>query len=175
MVGYGVRIVVAAAALLLLAYLTMPILLGSTTPQVVIQPKAGTECIADPATMRREHPDMLRKVADDTVRGGVRGARASLKSCMACHASHESAAAAQTNSCVTCHTFTAVRMNCFECHATQPTPTPFHPIVKSGPEAIGAARLSMQLREQGPGPAVQAGGARLDADTLAKLGLTSRQ
>ena len=168
---YGVRIAVAAALVLALAYFTMPILLGGTTPQPVIQPKAGTQCIADPATMRREHPEMLGKVADDTVRGGVRGARASLKSCMACHTSDDAATGLQTNSCITCHTFTAVRMNCFECHSKQPTPTPFHPIVKSGPEAVAAARLSMQWRQQSAArTALDPVSVRLDPAAIGVLG-----
>ena len=50
-------------------------------------PRAGTRCIADNATMRRDHPSMLMHQRDATVHGGIRGAKASLKGCIDCHAS----------------------------------------------------------------------------------------
>ena len=98
----------------------------SRTPHPVIEPaRAGTQCIADPATMRREHPAMLEHQRDLTVRGGIRGAKASLKACIACHASPVTASVAksETNFCVSCHTYTAVRIDCFECHTTKPPAT----------------------------------------------------
>lgn len=125
---------------------------GGRTPTPVIEPaKAGTQCVADPATMRREHPAMLKHQRDDTVHGGIRGAKASLKACIACHASPStgSVAAAETNFCVSCHTYTAVRIDCFECHATKPAPTAFHPVVPTGPNAAAAMRLAQQLKAMG--------------------------
>ena len=95
----------------------------SRTPHPVIEPaRAGTQCIADPATMRRDHPAMLEHQRDLTVRGGVRGAKASLKACIGCHASAATGSVAKgdTNFCVSCHSYAAVRIDCFECHATQP-------------------------------------------------------
>ena len=108
------------------------------TPRPVIEPaRAGTQCIADPATMRRDHPALLKHQRDDTVHGGVRGAKASLKECIACHASATtgSVAASQTNFCVSCHSYAAVQIDCFGCHATKPPPTALQPPVL----AIGLA------------------------------------
>ena len=96
------------------------------TPQPVIEPaRPGTQCIADPATMRREHPAMLEHQRDQTVRGGIRSEKESLKACIACHASAttKSVAKSETNFCVSCHTFTAVRIDCFGCHATTASAT----------------------------------------------------
>jgi hypothetical protein len=96
---------------------------GGRTPVPTIEPaRAGTQCIADPATMRREHPAMLKHQRDDTVHGGIRGARASLKGCIECHASPVSGSVAkvETNFCVSCHAYAAVQIDCFECHATRP-------------------------------------------------------
>ena len=117
------------------------------TPKPVIEPaRAGTQCVADPATMRRDHPAMLEHQRDLTVRGGVRGAgppqaanaplggrreasagptftaKASLKGCIDCHASPVTASVAKTdtNFCVSCHVYAAVRIDCFECHAARP-------------------------------------------------------
>ena len=82
--------------------------------------KTGTQCVADPAFMRRHHMDLLKHQRDDTVRGGIRGAdaRYSLRQCIDCHASARSGsvAAAGTDFCVACHRYAAVRIDCFECH-----------------------------------------------------------
>lgn len=84
--------------------------------------RAGTQCIADPATMRREHPSMLRHQRDETVHLGIRGARASLKGCIDCHASAATAsvAAAPGDFCLSCHSYAAVKIDCFECHSGKP-------------------------------------------------------
>jgi predicted CXXCH cytochrome family protein len=95
----------------------------SRVPQPVIEPaRAGTQCVADPATMRRDHPAILKHQRDATVRGGIRGAKASLKACIDCHASPatNSVAKAETNFCVSCHAYAAVQIDCFGCHATRP-------------------------------------------------------
>ena len=72
--------------------------------------------------MRRSHMDMLKHQRDDTVHGGIRGAKVSLKACVECHASREtrSVAAARTDFCVSCHSYAAVKIDCFECHASRP-------------------------------------------------------
>lgn len=84
--------------------------------------RAGTQCIADPATMRREHPSMLKHQRDETVHGGIRGATASLKGCIDCHASAATGnvAAAPGDFCQSCHTYAAVKIDCFECHSAKP-------------------------------------------------------
>jgi len=94
----------------------------SRTPVPTIEPaRAGTKCIADPATMRRDHPTMLKHQRDDTVRGGIRGAKASLRGCIDCHASPATASVAksETNFCVSCHSYAAVKVDCFECHTSK--------------------------------------------------------
>jgi len=93
------------------------------TPLPVITPAAaGTQCIAPPAEMRRNHMKMLTHQRDDTVRGGIRGAKASLKGCVECHAGAQthSVVKASTDFCVSCHSYAAVKIDCFECHASKP-------------------------------------------------------
>jgi len=110
-----------------LAACTLPALAADgRTPQPVIEAaRAGTQCIADPATMRREHPAILEHQRDATVRGGIRGAKASLKACIDCHASavSGSVAKAESNFCVSCHAYAAVQIDCFGCHASRPQVT----------------------------------------------------
>ncbi len=89
------------------------------TPLPVISPApAGSQCVAPPAEMRRNHMTLLTHQRDDTVRSGVRGAKASLKGCVDCHASARthSVAKAETDFCVSCHRYAAVNIDCFECH-----------------------------------------------------------
>lgn len=120
------------------------------TPRPVIEPATGGQCVADPAFMRRNHMDLLKHQRDDTVRAGARAGRFSLQACIQCHASQEtkSVARAETNFCVSCHSYAAVRIDCFECHAAQPKgSTAFHPIVPTGPNAAGAMRLAARVRE----------------------------
>jgi hypothetical protein len=93
------------------------------TPLPTIEPAtAGTQCIADPAFMRRNHPDLLRHQRSETVHLGVRDARASLKGCIGCHASARtgSVASAPTDFCSSCHGYAAVKIDCFECHSSRP-------------------------------------------------------
>ena len=112
-----------AVLLLLLAGAAVAAAQATRTPQPVIETaRPGTQCVADPATMRRTHMELLKHQRDDTVHGGIRGAKASLKACVECHASRQthSVAAAKTDFCVSCHSYAAVQIDCFECHASRP-------------------------------------------------------
>jgi hypothetical protein len=98
----------------------------SGAPKPVIERAKGEQCIEAPEVMRREHMTMLKHQRDDTVHGGVRSdvgrKSASLLGCVECHASAKtgSVAAAPGDFCVSCHSYTAVKIDCFECHATRP-------------------------------------------------------
>jgi predicted CXXCH cytochrome family protein len=95
---------------------------GRTPLPVIERAKQGTQCVADAAYMRRHHMDLLKHQRDDTVRGGIRGAKNSLKDCIDCHASQKTASVAkdETNFCVSCHSYAAVKIDCFECHTSKP-------------------------------------------------------
>lgn len=82
----------------------------------------GEQCVADPAYMRRNHMALLNHQRDETVHRGVRDAKSSLKGCIDCHAGAESGSVAQTKTdfCVSCHTYAAVKLDCFGCHSSKP-------------------------------------------------------
>ncbi|MEW6706559.1 MAG: sulfur reduction protein DsrJ [Pseudomonadota bacterium] len=123
---------------------------GERTPGLAIEPaKAGTQCVAPPEKMRREHMSMLKHQRDDTVHGGVRGAAASLKGCVECHASTktQSVAAAPTDFCISCHSYAAVKIDCFECHASRPQGSGFHRLTDA-PHSGGAALRRMAEASQ---------------------------
>lgn len=90
-------------------------------------PKAakGDACVADTEFMRRNHMELILHQRDETVIEGIRGKPFSLVDCVNCHASSdESGNAVRIDSegqfCESCHTYAAVRIDCFSCHAAVP-------------------------------------------------------
>lgn len=86
--------------------------------------KAKT-CVAVTDFMRRYHMVMLKHQRDLTVKEGIRTKRFSLKECIACHAVNGSdgqpvAYQDSRHFCRSCHDYAAVRIDCFECHASKP-------------------------------------------------------
>ncbi|MCW5636352.1 MAG: hypothetical protein KIT17_23650 [Rubrivivax sp.] len=112
----------AVATLLLAAGCLAAAGIGSAAP-VIERATKGERCVEDVASMRRNHMRFLEHQRDATVHGGIRGAKHSLKGCIDCHASARTGSVAQapTDFCVSCHAYTAVRIDCFECHATKPS------------------------------------------------------
>lgn len=130
-----------------LAQASTPQKASGRVPQPVIEPARGGQCVEDPVFMRRNHADLLKHQRDDTVHGGIRAEKYSLKACIACHASQTtgSVSTKSTNFCQSCHTFAAVKIDCFECHASKPPQTSFHPLVSHGKP--GDPPLGLQLRQ----------------------------
>jgi hypothetical protein len=90
--------------------------------QPLIEKARGAQCVEDPTYMRRNHMKLLKHQRDDTLRGGIRTGKYSLKECVACHASQSSQSvnAEAGNFCQSCHVYAAVKIDCFECHANKP-------------------------------------------------------
>lgn len=107
---------------------------SARVPLPVIELARGGQCVEDSAYMRRNHMKLLRHQRDATLRGGIRSAKYSLKACIECHASQttDSVAADSTNFCLSCHAYAAVKIDCFECHATKPSATSSHALVAKG-------------------------------------------
>jgi hypothetical protein len=122
-------------------------------PQPVIESARGGKCVEDPAFMRRHHMELLKHQRDDTMHGGIRGTKYSLKACIACHASQTtgSVAAASTNFCQSCHSYAAVKIDCFECHSTKPAPAAAHtptPQAKPGQTSAAPQLQGMAVQQQ---------------------------
>ena len=99
--------------------------LAGDVPAPTIPKGKGERCVADTDFMRRSHMQVLDRQRDDTVRSGIRGGKFSLKECVACHAVPGPGGRAVTASdpkhfCTACHQFAAVKIDCFECHASRP-------------------------------------------------------
>ena len=95
--------------------------------------------------MRRNHMDLMIHKRDKTVHEGIRNKKYSLKACISCHAvlgkdKKPVSVASPKHFCRTCHDYVAVKVDCFQCHASKP-PT----IVGLGPSL--ASNLSKQIQE----------------------------
>ncbi len=89
------------------------------------------QCVEDTEYMRRNHMKVLNQHRDKTVIEGIRTEKHSLKGCVECHASEKtgSVAKAQDDFCVSCHSYAAVKIDCFDCHSTKPKgPMAMHPL-----------------------------------------------
>ena len=76
---------------------------------------------------RVNHPAILSHDRDLTVQDGIRDIDGSIKTCVACHAVEGPDAAPLTSaspehSCVACHEYVAVKIDCFQCHNSLPDP-----------------------------------------------------
>jgi hypothetical protein len=87
-------------------------------PRIKIE--RGEACVAPVAEMRRDHMTMLLHQRDRTMRQGLREPRFSLKGCVDCHASRATGSVlGKEGFCSSCHEYTAVKIDCFECHTPQ--------------------------------------------------------
>jgi predicted CXXCH cytochrome family protein len=118
----------AAAALLAAAVLLLPSAPAPAGDAAWLPRPArgqGEKCVADTDWMRRNHMVALTHQRDATVRDGIRTERFSLKGCIDCHAvkgadGKPATAANPAHFCRVCHDYVAVRVDCFDCHASRP-------------------------------------------------------
>lgn len=85
----------------------------------------GGQCIQSVEYMRRHHMEMLKHQRNETMRQGLRDGKASLKQCVDCHEVKDAAGKAVSfndskHFCRSCHDYAAVKIDCFECHASLP-------------------------------------------------------
>lgn len=119
---------VAVVVLLSLIVSTVAFADSNGVPLPAITPAKGAQCVEPIDVIRREHMDMLDHQRDDTVHGGIRGKKHSLVGCIECHAQTDTAGKAipinaEGQFCESCHTYAAVTIDCFSCHATTPEKT----------------------------------------------------
>jgi predicted CXXCH cytochrome family protein len=147
------------AALLVLAILALPMASARAGEPAWLPKPArgqGDKCVADTDFMRRNHMAVLNHQRDDTVHDGLRTKRYSLKGCIDCHAVKAAdgkpvTVASEKHFCRTCHDYAAVRIDCFDCHASRPEAKPTT-TGKTAPERLpapGMAALTHYLRSVG--------------------------
>jgi len=105
-------------------------------------------CVAPTDDMRRNHMEYLKHQRDRTVHQGVRRSKFGLSACVDCHAAVESAKAVPINAegqfCQKCHSFTAVSIDCFQCHRRIPSQA-LAPLTGSLPGAHEGLRMVMEF------------------------------
>ena len=118
------RNILAVAAAVVLGLLGVAVAAsGVAQPEV---PKGqGERCVEDTDFMRRNHMDLLKHQRDETMLLGIRTEQHSLKECISCHAVEGADAmpvtvASSDHFCRSCHDYAAVKIDCFQCHASRP-------------------------------------------------------
>ena len=91
-------------------------------PLPAIEKGKGDQCVEDVQFMRKNHMKLLKHQRDRTVHEGIRTRQHSLNGCIECHASQKtgSVIGSNENFCQSCHSYAAVSLDCFECHASKP-------------------------------------------------------
>lgn len=108
----------------------------------------GDQCVEDTQLMRRNHMDLLQHQRDETMHQGIRTTRHSLKECINCHVTpgpdnKPVRIDSRDHFCNSCHSYAGVKIDCFQCHNTQPTSeTQFHPLVSKKMQAAKEAHES---------------------------------
>lgn len=118
--------------------LILALMLTATAPAAadsllpVIPPAAaGAEqrdrrvCVAPNDIMRRQHFTFILHQRDETVHRGIRTPRYRFAGCVSCHATQTADGRynpinAPGEFCAVCHEYTAVSIDCFDCHAAVP-------------------------------------------------------
>ena len=120
----GRRIVIAIGAVVLASVIGLTVA-QSDVPYPDIPKGQGEFCVEDTDFMRRNHMNVLLHQRDDTMLKGIRSTQHSLKECIGCHAvtgqdSIPVTADHPEHFCRSCHDYVAVKIDCFQCHASRP-------------------------------------------------------
>jgi hypothetical protein len=91
----------------------------SRVPKPTVVVTAVGSCVEDTAFMRRNHMKLIRHQRDLTVHEGIRTTQHSLANCVNCHADPKTGRVTGSKDafCEGCHSYAAVKLDCFECHA----------------------------------------------------------
>lgn len=95
---------------------------ASRVPKPGVSATATGSCVEDTAFMRRNHMELIKHQRDLTVHEGIRTTKHSLANCVTCHADSKTGRVTGSKDafCEGCHTYAAVKLDCFECHADGP-------------------------------------------------------
>lgn len=93
---------------------------AATLPPQLDRARSGP-CVEDPKLMRKLHMEILRHDRDATVRRGIRDRKESLAGCVDCHASTGDGrvVGSERHFCQGCHSYAAVKIDCFGCHTSR--------------------------------------------------------
>ena len=96
-------------------------------------------CVEPTADMRANHMEYILDQRDATMHEGIRTRQYSLTECINCHVSDAPDAPhydSEKHFCNSCHTYAAVSIDCFQCHADRPVKSRFQPRSSSGSHSL---------------------------------------
>jgi hypothetical protein len=115
------------AVSLVWAIFAQPVLAAEVKRYVVEGSRAAelNSCVEPTERMRRQHMEFIKHQRIATVHEGIRGSKYSLAGCVDCHISYDATRTPQPINrpdqfCGACHAYAAVKLNCFDCHASVP-------------------------------------------------------
>lgn len=89
-------------------------------PAFSINEQYGDKCVQPEEVMRRNHMKFILHERNETVHEGIRTKKYSLKNCVDCHADPRTGSVlGKDGFCASCHRYSAVSIDCFECHSSQ--------------------------------------------------------
>ena len=98
-------------------------------------------CVEPIEEMRANHMEYILDQRDVTVYEGIRTRQYSLVECINCHVSDAPDAPradSEKHFCNSCHTYTSVSIDCFQCHADRPVKSNFHSLSKDSSHPVKA-------------------------------------
>jgi len=113
------------SALVVLVLIGTPAQAGVPVPDIPKPVGKGDQCVEETPFMRTNHMELILHQRDETVQRGIRTKKHSFKECINCHVVKDEhnipvSFKSPKHFCNTCHTYAAVRIDCFECHASRP-------------------------------------------------------
>jgi hypothetical protein len=96
-----------------------------TPPKAKTSVSATQACVEPLEVMRRAHGQFLKHHRKEAVHEGIRTKQHSLVGCIDCHVTPNAAGQYPTQEgnehfCRSCHSYAAVTVDCFQCHASKP-------------------------------------------------------
>ncbi len=124
----------------LLIGLLLPLAAWSGVLPQIPEARKGESCVRPTDEMRKNHMKYILHQRDETVHEGYRNPQFSLVECINCHATKDEkgewvSVKTEKHFCNSCHTYAAVKIDCFQCHADKPE------------EAYEQARHPVMLRQ----------------------------
>jgi hypothetical protein len=97
-----------------------------TIPEAQKRFSEAQGCVEPTSDMRKNHMEYILHQRDATVHEGIRTKQHSLVECINCHVSDAPDAprvSSEEHFCNSCHSYAAVSIDCFQCHADRPVDT----------------------------------------------------
>lgn len=101
------------------------VMAGELLP-VIPKASKGDSCVQPVDEMRKNHMNYILHQRVETVHDGIRTPEYSFTGCIDCHATKNDqgdyvSVESSEHFCSACHTYAAVKVDCFQCHSDKPT------------------------------------------------------